>query len=159
MFPNLQRTRVMIINLNCRCHMFSMVTNSDTIHAKQCRISQTQNLACKGQVFSYSSVWSDRIKKKVMVRDCFFKNKNVHFQMLSPENPAMKENLHHIYRLLPIKMCTSHYFLLQVSHIFNHHSILEPIWKFLTNLKIVLSLCFLTGTEKNQNGKNSMEEL
>lgn len=44
--------------------MFSMVTNSDTIHAKQYRISQTQNLACKGQVFSYSSVWSDRIKKK-----------------------------------------------------------------------------------------------
>lgn len=128
--------------------MFSVVTNSDTINAKQCRINQTQNLACKWQLFSYSCVWSDRIRKrKVLVRDFFLKNKNVPFQIFSPENPAMKENLHHIYKdLFPLKcvLLTTFFCKLAISSLClessQHHSILEPLWKFLTNLKIILSL-------------------
>lgn len=82
--------------------------------------------------------------------------------MFSSEKPAMLANLHCIYTdLLPLK-----YFLLKVSYIIlvfekltKHHSILEPFWKSLTNLKIIPSLCFLIVTEKTQNGKNGMEEL
>lgn len=165
MLHYLQRGRATTINLNCRCHMFSVVANSNTINAELCRIKQTEKLPCKWQFcLILACEVTERIQKISWIDTVLFIN--VIFKMFSPsEKPTVLANLHHVYTDFSLK-CVSHYFLLQVSYVFlvfakltKHHSILEPVWKSLTKLKIILLLCFQNTNTYSDKQKSKRQKL